>query len=103
MGYPTKIATCCHCGSTTTLQVDKGLHALSCASCGAPLRNLKMLPKSKRKSKHAVSHQFPGTYKSVAEHSLEPKRAKPRKRKTRSKWFKSIASDVFDLVEDIFD
>ena len=60
MGYPTKIATCCHCGSKAALKLDTSRHELSCASCGAPLRDLKMLPKSVETAKpvrRAVSHQ----------------------------------------------
>ncbi len=45
MGYPTKIATCCYCGSKTVLKLDRGRHELACANCGAPLRDLKILQK----------------------------------------------------------
>ena len=39
----TKIATCCYCGARAALVLNKAQHELSCASCGAPLHDLKML------------------------------------------------------------
>lgn len=102
MGYPTKIATCCHWGTKAALRLDGARHALSCASCGAPLSKMKMLPVAEP-VKTAVSHQgelrrFPKKPKAV-----EAKRKKPRKQKKRKKWFKDLIEDAFDVVEDIFD
>lgn len=108
MGHPTKIATCCHCGSKAALKLDTGRHELSCASCGAPLRDLKMMPKPKSSNlkspkQKAVSHQklrqkFPEKAKAVSY-----KTSKPRKVKKRKSWLKDLAEDMFDFVEDIFD
>lgn len=106
MGYPTKIATCCHCGSTTALQLLPGQHELSCASCGAPLRNLKMLPKSSktsRKKTKAVSHAPELRRFAEPDRAHAAKRVKPRKVKKRKGWLKDIAEELFDLVEDVFD
>ena len=103
MVHPTKIATCCHCGSKAALKLDAGRHELSCANCGAPLRDLKMLPKPAAAAPKAVSHQpvlrhFPQKAKALAY-----KQSKPRKVKKRKSWFKDLAEDVFDFLEDIFD
>lgn len=62
-----------------------------------------MLPVAAKKTRKAVSHQaavrkFPE--KSTA---VSYKKSKPRKVKKRRGWFKDLAEDVFDLVEDIFD
>lgn len=97
-----KIATCCFCGSTTALKLEAGRHELSCGNCGAPLRDLKRLPKEPRarKVKPAVSHAPPPRR---FEDAPKPKRAKPRKWKKRKSWLKEIAEEVFDIVEDIFD
>lgn len=103
MGYPTKIATCCHCGTKAALKLDKGRHELSCASCGAPLRDLKMLPTSSKKGRKAVSHQSEARRFSDKHRASFAKKPKPRKAKKRRGWFKDIAEEVFDLVEDIFD
>lgn len=109
MGHPTKIATCCHCGSKAALTLDAGRHELACASCGAPLHDLKMLPKhkaertAKPRRRVAVAHhrevrQFP------ADRRLEQaQRRKPKKVKRHKSWLKDMAEEVFDLVEDIFD
>jgi hypothetical protein len=88
------------------LTLEAGRHELSCASCGAPLRNLKMLPARADLApvqRQAVSHrpavrQFPEMPKAAAY-----KKAKPRKTSKRRGWIKEIAEELFDLVEDIFD
>ncbi len=109
MGPPTKIATCCHCGSKAALTLDTGRHELACANCGAPLHDLKMLPKRKtapgkpRRRRVAVSHhpevrQFP-----AEQRQQKAQKRKPKKVKRRKSWLKDIAEEVFDLVEDIFD
>lgn len=104
MGHPTKIATCCHCGSRTVLKIAKARHELSCANCGAPLRDLKMLPKAPKPARPSVSHRserrrFPEEAKVAAY-----KKTKPRKtKKQRRGWLKNIAEEIFDVVEDIFD
>lgn len=108
MGYPTKIATCCHCGAKAALKLEPGRHELSCASCGAPLRDLKMLPVAERPSKKskkakAVSHRPEVRRFPEAAAAKAYKKTKPRKVKKRKSWLKDLAEDVFDLVEDIFD
>ncbi|MEM7521926.1 MAG: hypothetical protein AAF307_12925 [Pseudomonadota bacterium] len=107
MGYPTKIATCCYCGSTAALKIAAGRHELSCATCGAPLRDLKSLPKSKTKGKSkkakAVSHA-PEVRRFPAREDVQVARmVKPRKVKRRKGWFKDVAEELFDFVEDILD
>ena len=106
MGYPTKIATCCHCGTRAALTLDKGRHELSCASCGAPLHDLKMLPKERVPEKprqKAVSHAAPKRSFPKSSAAEKYKRRKPRKLKAGRKWFRKLAEEVFDAVEDIFD
>ena len=42
----TKIATCCYCGTRAALVLSgRERHELACSNCGAPLHDLKMLPK----------------------------------------------------------
>ena len=103
MDLPTKIATCCHCGSRAALTLGAGRHELTCASCGAPLRNLKMLPKAPTPRPTAVSHrpalrQFPHQAKAD-----QIKKNKPRKVKKRKSWLRDLSDELFDLVEDVFD
>lgn len=103
MGYPTKIATCCYCGSKTALKLAKGRHELSCAKCGAPLRSLKSLPVAAKPAKRAVSHQSTERRFAQKPKAVSNKKAKPRKVKKQRGWLKDFAEDVFELVEDIFD
>lgn len=92
--------------------MDQSHHALACASCGAPLRNLKQLPKPAPR-RNAVTHQpRPQGFAKITpvEKVREAKPSKPpkrRKAKNRKGWFgkkfKDLAEDIFDVVEDIFD
>lgn len=79
------------------LRVDKARHALSCASCGAPLRKFKALP-VQQTAPQAVSHQ-PALY------YAKPRKVETRKRKPvrAGRWLRKLAEEAFDLVEDVFD
>ncbi|PWR01651.1 hypothetical protein DKT77_16115 [Meridianimarinicoccus roseus] len=94
MPTATKIATCCYCGTRAALVLrGETRHELSCASCGAPLHEMKLLKGAARpvhapdRAPHPQRH--PG-----------PKRPKKRKRKSLSR---KLLSEAFDLIEDIFD
>ncbi|MBM1631498.1 hypothetical protein JQV27_01510 [Sulfitobacter mediterraneus] len=103
MAGPTKIATCCHCGSKAALKLGKGRHELSCASCGAPLRQLKALPVKPAPRPAAISHQ-PALRDFAGQAQPQRKRRKkPKKKKIFGGKFKDFAEDLFDFVEDIFD
>lgn len=105
MGYPTKIATCCFCGSRAALRLDKGRHELACANCGAPLREMKRLPKAEERVEAAVDHRelrhFPVAAKK--QKAKKPVKKPDRKKSKRKAWWKDAAEELFDLVEDIFD
>lgn len=90
---PERLATCCYCGRRAVLRVRD--HALTCGSCGAPLRDMKRLRLDPARA--------------MASHAPAPQ---PRKlpRKTRSKSRKSVwkrigkrLEDVFEDLEDLFD
>ncbi|MBP0481275.1 hypothetical protein [Sagittula salina] len=104
----TKIATCCYCGTRAALVLDKRRHELACASCGAPLHDLKNLRagavdraahapvqegrKGKRRAVHSPLDGFDVLLRG------QEKGRKKRKRKKKGRWH-----EVFDLIEDIFD
>lgn len=96
MGYPTKIATCCYCGTRAALVLDRARHELTCAQCGAPLHDLKMLPVEK-----------PVAQKVQVARGPKPQVAKPRKprkvKKRKNFRLKNLVEEVFDIVEDILD
>jgi hypothetical protein len=102
MAYPTKIATCCFCGSKAALTLDVGRHELSCAQCGAPLHDLKQIPVSKAKITGVTAspavRRFP-----AAKPVKRASKPKVKHTKRRKSWLKELASEVFDVVEDIFD
>ncbi|MGV6805225.1 MAG: hypothetical protein ACWA49_13575 [Ruegeria sp.] len=91
MPTPHKIATCCYCGTRAAL-VLKGRqrHELSCSSCGAPLHDLKMLPRKK--------FSDPQPRKPVQ--SRAPQK-KPRRKKKGL--FTRVLDEAWDVIEDVFD
>ena len=110
MGYPTKIMTCCYCGTRAALLLmELGRHELACSTCGAPLHEMKMLPKARVQDYETVRSN------AIRKPSVQPerfeKRTKPRKGKRRKgmvRWMLEEAWDtiedaVEDVVDDIFD
>ncbi len=108
----TKIATCCYCGTRAALVLrGKDRHELSCAACGAPLHDMKMLkseavttPLSSadvnmaRPKKREKVHATPlPVWEQKSGYS---KKKKKKKRKTMAKRF---FEEAFDVIEDIFD
>ena len=112
MTYGTKVATCCYCGTRAALVLrGKERHELSCASCGAPLHNMKMLRPEVVRDHPVVTPQperggprnRPVAAKidwSRAETRPAKNKPKPMKRKSKARW---IASEIWDIVEDVFD
>ena len=98
-----KIATCCYCGSRAALVLrGRERHELSCATCGAPLHEMKMLRADATGDRELVRPMPVRT----AEH--RPRKAKVKKRgRSLSQRFmadlKDAAEDIFDDVLDIFD
>lgn len=108
MPHGTKIATCCYCGTRAALVLKgKVSHELACASCGAPLHDLKML-RVDAMDITAFSRKAP---KRKAEpRSVIPKpvwkqkRKRPKKvKKRRKSMAKRFFDEAFDVIEDIFD
>ena len=92
----TKVATCCYCGTRAALVLGEGRHELVCASCGAPLGNLKSLPQeSTPRPKAATVTEYrphhPGK---------EPKKSRHKPRKSG---FKRLFGDILDEIGDIID
>ncbi|KAG1713597.1 hypothetical protein GQR58_002063 [Nymphon striatum] len=99
-----KIATCCYCGTRAAL-VLRGAerHELSCVSCGAPLHDLKMLPKRvSRGTARAATPTHPKP-KAVHPNQPHPKPQKIKKRNKRKGIWRKIVEEVWDEIEDIFD
>lgn len=93
MAGPSKIATCCYCGTRAALTlIGRDRHELACSNCGAPLHNLKMLP---RKAK--------GDRELVRPSVVRTAQKKPKKKKNKARRFFDFVEDAFDLIEDILD
>ena len=104
MGYTTKIATCCYCGARTALVLDKQRHELACASCGAPLHDMKSLPTPKAKPRAAP---LP-TYERIQKHKAHKREEyyaplRPKKRKKRKSILRKVIEEAVDIIEDIID
>jgi len=97
-----KIATCCYCGTRAALVLSGRIqHELACASCGAPLHDLKAMPVSRGTARQPDA-------RGTARHpdTRGPTRpAKPLKRKKRRKKSlgKRLLGEALDVIEDIFD
>lgn len=88
-GMTPKIATCCYCGTRAALVLGRGRHALTCASCAAPLQQMKALPRAA-----APDPKRPAP-------AAAPGRGKPRKR--RKSWGRRMLEEAWDGLGDIFD
>ncbi|WP_437436609.1 hypothetical protein [Ruegeria arenilitoris] len=93
MPSPSKIATCCYCGTRAALVLKgKQRHELSCSSCGAPLHDLKMVPKRK------LTEGKPR--RDTVNASGNNKKKKQKKKKSM---FSRVFDEAWDVIEDIFD
>ncbi|SHG99369.1 hypothetical protein [Marivita hallyeonensis] len=113
MPHGTKIATCCYCGTRAALVLrGQDRHELSCAACGAPLHDMKMLPSAKVQTPVSTTEFNPARpVKKERTAGVTPlpswerklgtlKKKKKKKRKTLAKRF---FEEAFDVLEDIFD
>lgn len=99
-----KIATCCYCGTRAALVLRGDTrHELSCSSCGAPLHDLKMLPKASVQA--TARSATPARPKPKAPHPKQPhpRPRKVKKRKKRNGLWREIMEEAWDVLEDIFD
>ena len=113
----TKLATCSYCSARTMLVLSaRDGHELACASCGAPLHEMKWLkspstasPTTPRARKRETGY-IPGVH--GPEHGpsrgLQKRRAAPsgydkRRKKRKKPMWKRALSEAVDVIEDIFD
>ena len=97
----TKIATCCYCGTRAALVLDSGRHELSCASCGAPLHELKKL-RADAVDRDAPRHR-PARFPDAAQTPRRGKPPKGYKKKKRKTLGRKAAKGFLDLLDDLFD
>lgn len=96
-----KMATCCYCGSHTALVLTGQVqHELACGSCGAPLHKMKTFPAKPRKPAAARPRKKAAA---LPEDFWSSATARPKRRKRRKSLSRKVASEIFDLIEDILD
>lgn len=98
---PAKIATCCYCGTRAALVLKgAGRRELSCASCGAPLHDLKHMARPKSEKPLQKSRPI----KQVAATKAKSPKKKPEKKykKRKGLWAK-VLDEAWDAIEDVFD
>lgn len=100
----TKIATCCYCGTRAALVLSgERRHELACQACGAQLHDLKMLPKRETPLNASRPHTpHPGRSSHERAMSKINKRDHAKRRKKKS-FGRRALSEIFDVIEDIFD
>jgi hypothetical protein len=103
MGH--KIATCTYCGTRAALVLDRSRHELACASCGAPLHDMKSIPKAKVKatSGRTAARGRPMPLPRQAYRDDPQPAQPPRPRKRRKGIGRRILEEIWDVVEDVFD
>ncbi|EAQ24075.1 hypothetical protein ROS217_16110 [Roseovarius sp. 217] len=104
MGH--KIATCSYCGARTVLVLDRGRHELTCANCGAPLHEMKAMPRGdseavrpKARPMTLPRQDYGPERHSPTRHSPTP----PRKVKPRKGFGRRMLEEIWDGIEDILD
>lgn len=100
----TKIATCSYCGTKAALVLrGERRHELTCASCGAQLHDLKMLPKREETRPVPRAHTpVPGrsSHERAMSRSDHYGYRKPRK---KNSFKRRLLSEIIDAIDDIFD
>lgn len=95
--HTTKIATCSYCGARTVLQLTaRSGHELACASCGAPIHEMKPL----RLDRSGERRRPPQGYLPDIP-ARRPVPQKRKKQKGRRLW--RVLEEVADVIEDIID
>ena len=103
MKHQTKIATCSYCGSRQALRLTaRDGHELACASCGAPLHEMKWLKADRDEGavKRSPRRPPPHGFGLPDRGGFDPMR---KKRKKRKGLFHKVLEEAFDALEDIFD
>ena len=99
----TKITTCCYCGARAALRLaGSERHELACATCGAPISKMKMLPAT---SPAPAPAPQPAPARPAPQKPASKLRERPKKksRKRRKGLIAKLWDEVKDEIEDIFD
>ncbi|WP_172330906.1 hypothetical protein [Mangrovicoccus sp. HB161399] len=94
-----RIASCCYCGRQQALVLaGEARHELACSGCGAPLADLKALPRSHGglppKRPKPPPHRLPAPDAAKA-----AKKQRKRTRKLQKRLVRKAAGALFDLFD----
>ena len=108
MAMTPKIATCSYCSTRAALVLDRGRHELICASCGAPLHDMKALhkPSERNAARSGGARAMPlprQEYGPGRTPEHKPGHPARKARKPRKGFGRRILEEIWDVVEDIFD
>ncbi len=104
MPHPTKIATCCYCGTRAALVLaGRVRHELACSNCGAPLHELKKLPVDTHGDRELVKPSpVRGDRRTSKGHRARRKKPKTRKG-LKGFLLAKVADAAEDILDDVFD
>lgn len=103
MSY-TKIATCCYCGTRAAMVLrGETRHELACASCGAPLHNMKQLKVGTPGRKTRPPEPARPTATAKPGKPDKPYKSSKKKKKKKKSLTHRLFDEAFDLLDDIFD
>ena len=103
MGYPTKIATCCYCGSRAALVLGKDRHELNCANCAAPLHDMKRLRQEPSRESGRKTYGKKSAKPAKRDKYEKYDRSRTKYRKKRKGLMRNLIEEAFDVIEDILD
>ncbi len=96
-----KVGTCHYCGTKAALVLQGDTrHELACGTCGAPLHDLKMMPK-RAASAPAPTHRAEPA--SSHKRAMSAKKYKGKSRKKKKGFARWAFEELWDVVEDIID
>lgn len=109
-----KIATCSYCGTRAALILDRGRHELVCSTCGAPLHDMKALPRQGDNPRKPAPASAPSKrsgarrrvkvdWAAERAHALGDERKRKPRRKSRKSLAYRVLDELWDGIEDILD
>lgn len=83
-------------------------HELACATCGAPLHDLKHMPVTEHREVPKPATVRPSRIRVPVKDTAKPKKSyksddKKKRLKKKKSFFQKVLSEVIDEIEDIFD
>ncbi len=104
-----KITTCNYCGTRAALVLSGNKrHELACSNCGAPLHDLKIMPRPQHQAAAKPKRPSPAPSHTRAmskqrKYDRDDDDYHHRRRKKKKSFGRRALEEIWDFVEDIFD